>query len=187
MQWQTAENGFWANLIEWRKILSAPVEWRDGWLQNGYCADCRLCCGPQGKNDPPFPMPLLPGQVNAHTSDDFYLLDETTPYIGPEGCKSASASGCRLAPEKKPVACGLFPLVLINGKIYLYQNCPAVLFTPLLHFLELAEKAAERLAEYPLEDLKRLSIFMPCETLAAKYIDLRITVFDDSGKLLRKD
>lgn len=132
-------------------------------------------------------MPLLPGQVNAHTPEDFYLLDEATPYIGPQGCKSASASGCRLPPEKKPVACGLFPLVLINGKIYLYQNCPAVLFTPLARFLELAEYAAERLAAYSLADLRRLSLSMPCETLAAKYIDLHITVFDNSGKFLHKE
>lgn len=186
-QWRISENGFWRNSEKWRKMDQGALEWANGWLRNGNCADCKLCCGPQGINDPPFPMPLLASQVSAETPDDFYLLDESTPYIGAQGCKSASPSGCRLSSEKKPIACRLFPLVLIEGKFYLYQNCPAVLFTPLLAFMELAEKAAEWLAEFPLEELRRLSISMPCETLSAKYIDLHIRIFECGEKILLKE
>lgn len=186
-QCQTMQNGFWDNIEKWRKLPAAQLDWRDGWLQNGYCAACQLCCGPQGKNDPPFPMPLLPSQVDAETPENFYLLDENTPYIGAKGCKSATSAGCRLPLEKKPIACGLFPLVLINGKLYLYQNCPAVLFTPLLRFLEFAEEAAKNLHKYSLTELERLSISLPCEIIAAKYIDLYITIFDSAGKTLRKE
>lgn len=53
--------GFWDYLSHWQKVFPRrrAVNWREGWLQNGYCRDCRYCCGPQDSNEL-FPMGLLP-------------------------------------------------------------------------------------------------------------------------------
>ena len=44
--------GFWDYLSHWQKVFPRrrAVSWREGWLQNGYCRDCRYCCGPQDSN-----------------------------------------------------------------------------------------------------------------------------------------
>lgn len=154
-----------------------PLAWRGNWLENGWCAKCRYCCGPQG-SDEPFPMPLLPSQVEPDNSQDFYMLDENTAYIGAEGCKSDTSTGCRLPASKKPIACGLFPIVLANGKLYLYQNCPSVIFTPLARFFKIAENAAAMLSDLHPDELRRISIELPENILAEKYIDLHIKLFE---------
>lgn len=181
-QWRENPEGFWSNFEKWRKLEGCKIEWDKNWLKNGYCAQCRLCCGPQPENDPPFPMPLLPNQIGPETPADFYLLNPSTPYIGARGCKSETSTGCRLSTEKKPIACGLFPLVLANGKLYLYQNCPAALLNPIGEFMLFAKEAAQSLERLSLEDLRRLSISLPCEELASKYIDMHILLFDERGK-----
>lgn len=177
------ENGFWQYYGKWRGSFPEKREviWRDNWLDNSYCGDCRYCCGPQG-DDEPFPMALLPRQIRADLDKDFYLLDASTAYIGAEGCKSETPRGCRLTTTQKPVACGLFPIVLANGALYLYQRCPAAIFTPLVYFLEIAKKAAERLNDLTIDELRHLSLKLPLETLVEKYIDLHARVFDATGK-----
>lgn len=124
-------------------------------------------------------MALLPRQINAANARDFYMLDADTAYIGAKGCKSDTAAGCRLDACQKPVACGLFPIVLINGGLYLYQKCPAVLALPLRHFFCLAKDAQAMLKNIAPEDLRHISISLPCEALASKYIDLHIQIFAD--------
>ena len=80
------------------------------------------------------------------------------------------------------MACGLFPLVLVNGGLYLYKTCPAVLFSPLIRFADLGLEAARYLVGFSLEELRHISLTLPCETLARDYIDLRISLFDADGK-----
>ena len=106
------------------------VRWANGYLHNAYCADCRYCCGPQDSATP-FPMPLLPAQCHERLEDDFYLLDPVTPCLDDRGCKSCGPQGCRLPRPQRPIACGLFPLVLVRDALHLYQCCPAALHLPL--------------------------------------------------------
>ncbi|MDR3358684.1 MAG: hypothetical protein LBN96_07550 [Desulfovibrio sp.] len=153
-----------------RKLL-----WRDTWLRNGYCRDCRYCCGPQ--DDPtPFPMALLPGQLRPGLDEDFYLLAGDTAYIADRGCKARGDGGCRLTREKRPVACSLFPLVLANGGLYLYKICPAVIFTPLAELSALGRDAAAWLAGFRPAELRHVSLDLPARTLAERYIYLDIAV-----------
>lgn len=175
--------GFWHYVDRWREIFPRKrrLSWRDNRLQNGYCRDCRYCCGPQDSLVP-FPMALLPSQIRPDLNKDFYLLDSDTAYIGSQGCKSDTPHGCRLSLAQRPVACGLFPLVLVNGSIYLYKTCPAVLFTPLVRFADLGLEAARFLLGFNLTELRHISLDLPCETLAQNYIDLRISIFDANGK-----
>ncbi|MCX4309556.1 MAG: hypothetical protein OSJ28_04525 [Desulfovibrio sp.] len=177
------KNRFWNYLEKWRPVFTEKkvLDWRDGWLDNDYCADCLYCCGPQG-TDEPFPMALLPGQISGRTPDDFYLLNKNTACLGKEGCKSETSKGCRLPRELRPVACGLFPIVLANGRLYLYKTCPAVVFNTLDELAMLAEKAAGWLANFPLDELRHISLNLSSEKLAADYIDLGIEVFPVSAK-----
>lgn len=175
--------GFWDYVDRWREQDSAKkaVTWDKNWIANDYCKDCRYCCGPQDSAYP-FPMSLLPEQIDANTAENFYLLDRRTACLGAAGCKSDTPQGCRLPLAKKPIACGLFPIVLVNGRLYLYKNCPAVVFSPLVRFMDLGLKAANMLIGYSLDDLFHLSLWLNCDTLARSYIDLRIKIFDQSGK-----
>ncbi len=177
-----APKGFWHYLETWRGLFPRrrSVRWRGTWLQNGYCRDCRYCCGPQDSSVP-FPMALLPSQIRPDLDKDFFLLDGDTAYIGAQGCKSDTARGCRLPLALRPVACGLCPLVLANGGLFLYKTCPAVLFTPLLRFADLGLEAAHFLRRFSLEELRHISLELPCETLSRDYIDLRISLFDAEG------
>lgn len=170
--------GFWDYAEKWRKEFreNLPVSWAKYWIENGYCADCRFCCGAQD-SDMPFPMPLLERQKRANLEHDFHLLDSLTPYLAAQGCKSCTANGCRLKLEEKPLACGFFPVVLINGGLYLYKNCPAVIFSPLIRFMELGRKVGEYLLKLSLEELRRLSLWLDCDVLSRSYIDLRIRLF----------
>lgn len=180
------KNGFWDYVERWRKTFdgqSGTISWNKNWLENSWCGKCRFCCGPQD-SDYPFPMALLPGQTGPATPNDFHLLDASTACLAKEGCKSDGPCGCRLPLEKKPIACGLFPIVLVNGCLYLYQNCPAVVFTPLAGFMEIAQKAADMLIGLPFDDLRHLSIWLCCDALAKSYIDLHIRIFSWHGKKL---
>ena len=177
------QKGFWNNFIKWKKLRDKKVFWQNDWLKNDFCGECRLCCGPQG-DDEPFPMPLLERQIKDDPKDRFYLLSPEIAYIGAEGCKSDTASGCSLSLQEKPVACNLFPIVLINGKLYLYQNCPAALFTPVAEFMETGKKAGEWLMKFKVEELKHLSIKMEDSMLAEKFIDLHIRIFEGDNKFI---
>lgn len=169
---------FWRYLEKWRDDCATqkPVVWKEGWLDNGYCASCRYCCGPQG-DDEPFPMALLPGQISARTPDDFYMLNENTACLGKLGCKSETPQGCRLPRQLRPVACGLFPLVLANGRIYLYKTCPAVIFNQLALFADVASRAAQWLSTFDEADLRHISLNLPENVLARDYIDMGIELF----------
>lgn len=179
------ENGFWSYLDKWQSLAAngQPLEWTGSWLKNSWCASCRFCCGPQDSPEP-FPMALLPAQLHADLERDFYLLDHDTAYIGAKGCKANSSHGCRLQREEKPLACGLFPIVLANGRLYLYQTCPASIFLPLAHFCNIAKDVAIMLDKYSLDDLRHISINLSADVLAAKYVDLHISIFDSNGKKL---
>ena len=74
-----APKGFWHYLETWRELFprKRALRWRGTWLQNGYCRDCRYCCGPQDSSVP-FPMALLPSQIRPDLEKDFYLLDADT-------------------------------------------------------------------------------------------------------------
>lgn len=178
-----AENGFWSYLDKWRKITDGqePLEWLGTWLKNSWCGKCRFCCGPQDSPEP-FPMALLPAQLRPDLDQDFYLLDHDMAYIGAKGCKACTDKGCRLKRAEKPVACGLFPIVLANGRLYLYQTCPAVIFLPLAHFCSLAKDVAAMLDKFSFDELRHISIDLPQHVLASKYIDLHIRIFDSNGK-----
>lgn len=182
---ETVKKGFWDYAGKWGAVFDGQrsVEWDGDWIKNGYCRDCRYCCGPQD-SDHPFPMPLLAAQGREGLEQDFHLLDSLTPYLAAEGCRSLSRTGCRLSPGQKPLACGFFPVVLVNGALYLYQNCPSVLFSPLILFMELARKAASMLIELDIAELRRLSLWLTVDVLSRSYINLRIRLFDEHGKKL---
>lgn len=179
-------DGFWDYVNKWTPLYKTPltVAWDKTWIKNDYCESCRFCCGKQDSNHP-FPMPLLPDQARPDLDEDFHLLDSLTPYLAAAGCRACATNGCRLSKEQKPIACRLFPIVIVNGGLYLYQNCPSVLFTPLIQFLELAKSAAEMLDKLDLSSLRRLSLWLTAEILAANYIDLKIRLFDEHGKKLQ--
>lgn len=180
------EGGLWKRIERWDLGKSASILWEKNWLKNGWCADCRYCCGPQG-SDAPFPMALLPSQTGPDNERDFYMLAPGVAAIGAKGCKSDTDHGCRLPLEKKPVACGLFPLVLANGRLYLYQNCPASLAIPLYEFMAAAREAAKMLDQFSLKALRHLSIELTDKVLAEKYINMHVLLFDENGKRLELD
>lgn len=181
-------NGLWDYVKKWREIFNdvRSLQWDKSWIKNDYCKDCRFCCGKQD-SDTPFPMPLLPGQMRPGLKRDFHLLDSLTPYLGAAGCLSCTNSGCRLDSVQKPVACGLFPIVLVNGSLYLYENCPAVIFSPLIRFFELSQSVANMLAKLDITDLRRLSLWLTADILSRNYIDLRVKIFDSAGKNIMFD
>ncbi|MCR4665876.1 MAG: hypothetical protein K5657_01105 [Desulfovibrio sp.] len=161
-----------------RSWSSPSVAWRSTWLENGFCSDCRLCCGPQPGDDP-YPMGLLPSQ-RERSPEALYMLDAERACLDERGCKALGEGGCRLERADRPVSCGLFPIVLANGGLYLYKICPAVLFLPLGTWVELAEEAAAFLAGLSICDLRCIAIHIPEETLFQRYIFLHRT-FPDLG------
>lgn len=165
-------------LETWRARFPQPrvVCWQDDSLRNDYCPDCRYCCGPQDSNEP-FPMALLPEQMRPDLGEDFYLLDAHTAFLDSRGCKACGAHGCRLPRARRPVACGLFPLVAANSGLYLYQTCPAVMLNPPALFADIALQAARRLAAIAPEDRRRLCLDLPAAVLARSYSDLHINLF----------
>ncbi|MBQ9407294.1 MAG: hypothetical protein IJU37_11240 [Desulfovibrio sp.] len=170
-----------ALLQRWRAIFHRrrAVRWRGTWLENGYCADCRLCCGPQEEAEP-FPMKLLPAQLGSHLEEDFYLLDATTACLDRRGCRSCTDTGCRLPRSRRPVACGLFPFVLNKNSLLLFARCPASFFTPLSHMELVGRDAARWLASLPREDRARIALDLPPATLADRYLNLHMRIPDDS-------
>ena len=119
----------WHYWQQWRQRfpLQRDVHFDQGILSNEYCRDCRYCCGPQDCATP-FPMKLLPSQQHAHLDRDFFLLAPDTACLDDRGCKSCGPEGCLLPRQRRPVACSLFPLVLLETGLYLYKICPAVFF-----------------------------------------------------------
>ena len=122
----------WHYWQQWRQRfpLQRDVHFDQGILSNDYCRDCRYCCGPQDCATP-FPMKLLPSQQHDHLERDFFLLAPDTACLDDRGCKSCGPEGCLLPRQRRPVACSLFPLVLLDTGLYLYKICPAVFFLPL--------------------------------------------------------
>lgn len=179
----TIRNGFWDYVARWRETFKEErrLHWERNWIENDYCKDCRFCCGPQD-SCVPFPMALMPKQLGPDNRENFHMLDNSTAFLAEEGCLADANTGCRLRLDQKPVACGLFPVVLANGALYLYQNCPAVIFSPIIRFLELGREAAVMLLQLSYDDLLHLSIWLNADTLARSYIDLRIRIFDEHGK-----
>lgn len=177
------DKGFWDYVQRWREVFpdERELRWVNGWLENDYCRDCRFCCGPQD-SAMPFPMALSPAQAKNNAADRFHLLDCRTACLIQSGCKSSGPHGCRLSLAEKPIACGLFPIVLANGGLYLYQNCPAVVMTPLIRFMDIANEAAQMLAQLTKEELRHISLWPTAEKLAVSYIDLHISIFDARGK-----
>lgn len=182
------EKGMWHYFDKWRNINRDrdPLRWRGMRLDNAWCEDCKFCCGKQDSAEP-FPMALLPDQIGPDTGDNFHMLNENTAGLGAEGCKALGTAGCALPVEKRPPACGFFPIVLVNGGLYLYQVCPSAMFLPLERFYMLAREVAAYLEKFSLSDLKHISISLPDETLAKKYINLHIRIFDESGKNIRPE
>ncbi len=161
----------------WKKRFPSPrtVTFADGVLVNEYCPDCRFCCGPQ-KEEKPFPMALLDSQISDQTPDNFYLLDKHTAALDRRGCKALTPSGCRLERKLRPVACNIFPIVLVNSRLYLYKVCPASLFLPKELFREIAVKVGRMLNGLSAHDVQRISITGDPSDLASKYEDLGISV-----------
>ena len=126
-------------------------------------------------------MALLPRQIHAGIEKDFYMLNADTAYMDGRGCKSCSARGCGLPREARPVACGLFPFALINGSLYAYKTCPAVLLTPPAKLALLGLEAARWLAALSIDDLRRISLDIAAPVLAEKYFSLSIQIFDHEG------
>lgn len=177
------EKGLWHYFEKWQSIFKDcdPLSWQESRLDNAWCATCRFCCGKQD-NAEPFPMALLPEQIGPQTGEDFYMINKNTAGLGAEGCKSLSPHGCKLPVEKRPVACGFFPIVLVNGGLYLYQLCPAAMFLPLDYFYRLAREVAIYLEKFSLPELRHISINLSDEVLVKKYINLHVRLFDDAGK-----
>ena len=105
----------WHYWQQWRQRfpLQRDVHFDQGILSNDYCRGCRYCCGPQDCATP-FPMKLLPSQQHDHLEKDFFLLAPDTACLDDRGCKSCGPEGCLLPRQRRPVACSLFPLVLLD-------------------------------------------------------------------------
>lgn len=149
----------------------------DGFVANGFCRECRRCCGPQ-KGDPPYPMPLMPWQLDGKEAERFYMLDATTSCLDERGCKALGEGGCTLPRSLRPIACGLFPIVCMEGALFLYRLCPASLCLPFGEWQSMGEKAALWLRQtFSVDNLHRLSLPKPsCNH--DRYIPLFLSVFE---------
>lgn len=167
------QKSYWHYWRHWRQIFprQRDVHLDQGVLINDYCRDCRYCCGPQDCATP-FPMRLLPSQLHPHLDQDFFLLAPDTACLDERGCKSCGPEGCRLPRKQRPVACSLFPLVLLDTGLYLYKICPAVMFLPLARWRVLAHGAADWLTGLDPDDVRRIAISVPAATVRERYIDL---------------
>ncbi len=161
----------WARLFPEQR----HVDFDDCVVTNDYCLDCRFCCGPQ-KESEPFPMALLDRQISDRTADDFYLLDDHTACLDQRGCKALGPAGCRLDRSLRPVACALFPFVLVNRRLYLYRVCPASMFVDAAALADMGRRIHAWLATLDPADIERISISRRPEDLAAKYLDLNLPV-----------
>ena len=114
--------------------------------------------------------------ISDRTPDNFYLLDNHTAALDRRGCKALTLSGCRLERKLRPVACNIFPIVLVNSRLYLYKVCPASLFLPGELFQKIAGKVRSMLNGLSARDVQRISITRDPSDLASKYEDLGISV-----------
>jgi hypothetical protein len=164
-------------LARWRTVFHGPRElaWQGRWLDNGYCRDCRYCCGPQ-ETDEPYPMALLPSQQGPEAELRFHLLSPDTAYLDGRGCKSATPTGCGLPRDARPVACNLFPLALVNGEMHLYRNCPVTWLVALARTRDIARNAARWLSGMPPSDLHCVDRTLPPQAAALQYIPLGIRI-----------
>ena len=164
---------------EWRARLAGKqyvFRWTEGRLDNGYCAECRHCCGPQPEGDAPYPMPLLPSQLRPDLTDDFYLLSPSVACLDQRGCKALGPAGCRLERMLRPVACALFPFVLVNLRLYLYLICPASMFVDKAALLDMGGRVHVFLSSMDPADRARISISRRPEDLQARYLDMGLPV-----------
>ena len=97
------------------------------------------------------------------------------------GCRSCTSQGCRLPRPERPVACGLFPFVLNAGELYLYQICPASMFTPLAQMAELGREAAAWLANFSQREQEHIALNLPADVLTDRYIKLHISVYNPTA------
>ena len=157
----------------WAKIFPHHMDMRlcGQVVQNPYCPKCRFCCGPQEETTP-FPMALLDSQVSQRTAGDFYLLDSHTAALDKRGCRALGPKGCKLDNTLRPIACNIFPYVLVNGRLYLYRVCPASMFMKKDALLSLGKEVHVCLAALPEVDRARISITREESDLAEKYLDL---------------
>ena len=167
----------------WHRRFPEPrrVVWQNGTLVNDYCPDCALCCGPQAESEP-FPMALLDRQISARTSEDFYLLDAHTVSLDQRGCKALGQSGCRQPRQLRPVACNLFPVVLVNRELFLYRRCPASVLIPETAWQDMALRIQDWLNAMPPADINRISMTRRPEDLAARYQNLHLSVQGSCSK-----
>ena len=171
VQWQIWQKFKWTNPV---------IKWQGEWLENGFCYECRLCCGPQ-PGDKPFPMALLPEQIYPGIEETFYMYDETHASLDQRGCKALGAQGCSVSRDRRPPVCGLFPIVLTAGRLYLYTVCPAAILLPLSLWFSIGQKAKVWLQQLPLSGCKHLDIDVPIKVLVDRYIDLHLPVWDKYG------
>lgn len=162
----------------WQKVqwVKPTVAWAAGYLENGFCPQCQLCCGPQ-PGDEPFPMALLPSQIHPDIEQVFYMYDENHASLDARGCKALGPRGCLEPRENRPPACGLFPLVMSSGHLYLYAVCPASLMIPLGTWFNLGQEAQVWLKQFPLNILQHLDITLPDDITKDRYIDLHLQIW----------
>lgn len=162
---------------KWRSQFPVPrkISFSAPTLDNPYCKDCRLCCGPQPEEQP-FPMALLDSQIGPQTIDRFYMLDEHTASLDRRGCKALGACGCQLERGDRPPACNLFPFVIVDMRLYLYRVCPASMLSSKEEITASAGRASEWINSLPAADVRRISISRSPEDLKEKYLDLGISV-----------
>lgn len=158
----------------WSRMFPSPraVSFDGAVFRNAYCPDCRFCCAPQAEGDKPFPMALLDRQISQSTEDDFYMLDSHTACLDQRGCKALTDRGCRLDNAKRPVACNLFPYVLIEGRLYLYLICPASMLQDEAQLHAIGQRVFVWLKSLPKEETDRISISISPDVLAVRYLDL---------------
>ncbi len=152
------------------------VEVKEGILFNDYCPDCLLCCGPQPAGDEVFPMKLLDRQICGREEDCFYMQDRHTAILDHRGCKALGEKGCRLERTARPMACNIFPFVVINRRLYLYNPCPLSVLLPQSEVYSLAEEVRHWLSVYSESDIRRISLYRDPRTLMEKYADLNMPV-----------
>ncbi len=121
-------------------------------------------------------MPLLPSQCAAGADQVLYMMDAETAVLDERGCKALGKDGCSIAHALRPVACGLFPIVLMEGWLYLYTLCPASLLVPFMTWFSMAESVAGWLKALPADDCARLSLIVPQDAIN-RFIPFHLQIF----------
>ncbi len=169
---------------EWKRQFprERDVSVRDGVLLNDYCRDCLFCCGPQPVSDKPFPMKLLDRQISEDTPRHFYLLNAHTASLDSRGCLALGQCGCSLERGDRPVACNLFPFVVIDRKLFLYRRCPVSFLLPPAKRKALARALSRWLRCQAPEDLRRISLHIRPGILKRAYEDMGLPLVCDPWK-----